>query len=297
MIERKFVAQKLKELQIQKYVVQQLGKIGHSKIEIKRTPLGEKIIIYSSRPGIIVGRKGENIRKLTTALKNKFKLENPQIEIGDVPNPLLDPSAVADRIAFTLERYGAKRFKFTGYDTLKQMLAAGAIGAEVVISGKVPSSRAKTWRFYGGYLKKSGDVAVSQVLKAKTIAVLKSGVIGIQVAIMPPDVKLPDKIIIYDKDVHAEVSEGAEEVEQKEEKKPKKKAAKKKERKKKAATKEEAPKEESQSKEAPKEVTEKKEPAVEKPSEQKEAPKEEVPTEEKKEAPAEEKQDGNNQEK
>lgn len=230
MIERKFIAQKVKELQIQQYVVAQLGKIGNSKIEIKKTPLGEKIVIYSNRPGIIVGRKGENIKKLTATLKNKFKLENPQIEIGEATNPLLDASAVADKIAFTLERYGSKRFKFVGYDVLKQMIAAGALGGEVVISGKVPSSRAKTWRFIAGYLKKSGDVAVSQVQHAYTTALLRSGIIGIKVAIMPPDVKLPDKIIIHDPDITVEVTDGAAEiVEGKENKKTAKKTHKKEE--------------------------------------------------------------------
>lgn len=210
MIERKFIAQKVKELQIQQYVVSQLGKIGNSKIEIKKTPLGEKIVIYSNRPGIIVGRKGENIKKLTTTLKNKFKLENPQIEIGEATNPLLDAAAVADKIAFTLERYGSKRFKFIGYDVLKQMIAAGALGGEVVISGKVPSSRAKTWRFLAGYLKKSGDVSVSQVQRACTTANLRSGIIGIKVSIMPPDVKLPDKIIVHDPEIKVEVTDGTE---------------------------------------------------------------------------------------
>ena len=38
---------------------------------------------------------------------------------------------------------------------------AGALGVEIIISGKVPSARAKSWRFYTGYLKKCGDVALS----------------------------------------------------------------------------------------------------------------------------------------
>nr|MCK4930035.1 hypothetical protein [Nanoarchaeota archaeon] len=76
------------------------------------------------------------------------------------------------------------------------VMSSGALGVEILISGKVPSARAKTWRFYQGYLKKCGDIAVSEVRVAYTVANLKSGTIGIKVSIMTPDTELPDKIII-----------------------------------------------------------------------------------------------------
>ncbi len=198
MIERQFVAQRIKEHQVQEFITKELGQTSHSRTEIKRTPLGEKIIVYTTRPGIVVGRKGENIKKLTLALKNKFKMENPQIEIGEIENPNLDANSVADRIAFTLERYGSKRFKSTGYKTLQSIIDAGALGAEIVISGKVPSSRAKTWRFSAGYLKKSGDISANHVEYAYSTAKLKTGIIGIQVSIMPAGLKLPDKVKIHE---------------------------------------------------------------------------------------------------
>jgi len=62
----------------------------------------------------------------------------------------------------------------------------------------VPSARAKRWRFYQGYLKKSGSFAVEGVQKAYTQALLKTGIIGIQVSIMPPNARLPDAITIKD---------------------------------------------------------------------------------------------------
>ncbi|MBI1972374.1 30S ribosomal protein S3, partial [Candidatus Woesearchaeota archaeon] len=155
MIERKFVAQKLKEYQIQEYMSNVLVKAGYSHTEIKRTPLGEKVIVYTTRPGLVVGKKGDNIKKLTMFLKKRFKMENPQIEIGDVENPALDVNYIADRIAFNLERFGSKRFKSIGYRVLQDIMNAGALGAEVVLSGKIPSARARSWRFSTGYMKKS----------------------------------------------------------------------------------------------------------------------------------------------
>ncbi len=266
MIERKFVSEKLREFQVQEYIAQTLNKAGHSRIEIKRTPLGEKIIIYTTRPGLIVGRKGENIKKLTVVLKKKFKMENPQIEIGEVENPLLDAGAVADRIVYTFERFGTKRFKFVGYDTLSKILAAGAIGAEIVISGKVPSSRAKKWRFSAGYLKKSGDISENHMLKTKVVAHLKTGAIGIKVTILPPTVALPDKVIIHGKEKpeikveELKVSpEEAKELEEEEEKIKKKKEEKEQQPKKEEITQEkkEKSKKDSEDKELEKENKEK----------------------------------------
>lgn len=196
MIERKFVAQKLKEYQIQEYMSNVLAKAGYSHTEIKRTPLGEKVIVYTTRPGLVVGKKGDNIKKLTVVLKKKFKMENPQIEIGDVENPALDVNYIADRIAFNLERFGSKRFKSIGYRVLQDIMNAGALGAEVVLSGKIPGARARSWRFSAGYMKKSGEIALYKVKKATIGVNLKAGTIGVKVSIMTPDIELPDKMLM-----------------------------------------------------------------------------------------------------
>jgi len=194
MIERKFIAEKLKELKIQEFISETLKNVGHSHTKLIRTPLGEKVVIYASRPGLVVGRKGENIKKLTNTLKKKFNLENPQIEISEVDKPNLDSQIVAERIASTIERFGIQKFKAIGHKTMMDVMGAGALGIEILISGKVPSQRAKTWRFYSGYLKKCGNIATEGVKRAEAVAIMKTGAIGIRVAIMTPDVKLPDDI-------------------------------------------------------------------------------------------------------
>ena len=128
MIEKKFVSQKMKELHVCAYLESQFRKTGYSHAEIKRTTLGEKIIIFTTRPGIVVGRKGENIQRLTSTLKKRFKMENPQIEIGEIENKMLDVNFVADRIVSTLERFGPQRFKSIGYRTLQETIDSGATG-------------------------------------------------------------------------------------------------------------------------------------------------------------------------
>jgi small subunit ribosomal protein S3 len=196
MIERKIVEDRVRQVMVEQFLTETLDKVGYSHTEIHKTPLGEKVIIHASRPGLIVGAKGSNVKKLTKLLKTRFNFENPQIEIEEVKEIRLDPKLVAENIASSMERFGIGRFKAEGYRAVDQAIIAGALGVEILISGRVPSSRAKRWRFYKGYLKKCGDVAFTGVKTAYCIAKLKSGVVGIQVRIMPPDLILPDKIIM-----------------------------------------------------------------------------------------------------
>jgi len=197
MIERDIIDKRLKEFQILEYIAEILDRPGYSHTTIQKTPLGEKITIFTSKPGFIVGRKGSNIKDLTQVLKDKFGLENPQVEVSEIDNPNLNPHSVAKHIVHTFERFGPGRFKFLGYKMLETVIDAGAIGVELVISGRgVPSTRAKTWRFSAGHLKKSGDVAENLISKGFAVAHLKSGSIGVKVSILTPDVILPDTIQI-----------------------------------------------------------------------------------------------------
>ena len=201
MIERQFIKQKLKEFQVEEYFKKNLSRVGFSHIKIQRTPLGDKVVIFASRPGLVIGRQGANIKSLTKVLKNKFKLENPQIEIGEVENPNIDPNIIAENVVNSLERFGSQGFKGIGHRVMSDVMGSKALGVEVVISGKIPSSRAKVWRFYTGYLKKCGDIAVTGVFKAHRMAKLKSGVVGIKVSIMPASTKLPDNIQLLEEPI------------------------------------------------------------------------------------------------
>ncbi len=190
---KKLVEQKIKDYQIKEFISQNMKQVGLSSSKLQMTPLGEKVIIRAARPGLIVGRKGESIKKLTSQLKKKFNLENPQIEIEEVEEPNLDASIIAERIVNSLERFGLSRFKAIGHRVLEDVMNAGALGIEVLMSGKIPSARARRWRFYQGYLKKSGNIALTEVRTAYADAQLKTGTVGIQVRIMP-QIELPDKI-------------------------------------------------------------------------------------------------------
>ena len=236
MIERTFVSQNMKEFEIKKFLFEELTRAGLSDAKLQRTPLGEKVQVFASRPGLVVGKGGANITRLTNELKTRFNLENPQIEIEEVTNPNTNASITAELITNSLERFGTQRFKGVGHKALASVMDGGALGVEILISGKIPSSRAKTWRFYQGYLKKCGDISISGVDKSHQIARLKTGVVGVTVTIMPGTTVLPDQIklreepetIVEELETPEETKEELEK-EEKQEEKPAKKTTKKKE--------------------------------------------------------------------
>ncbi len=195
MEERKFIQLKKDEFGIKEYIKRNLGKGKISKLTIEYTPVGEKIIIETDKPGVVIGKRGEKIEELTRTLKTKFKLENPNIEIKEIENSLFDAQLVADQIALDLEKMGNLKFKVIAYKKLQQIINAGALGCEIRLSGKLPGDRARPWRFAHGYLKKTGDSA-KEVDRAQSTALTKTGVIGIKVAIMAPTAKIYDKMDI-----------------------------------------------------------------------------------------------------
>jgi small subunit ribosomal protein S3 len=193
MEERKTVGFKKDEFAIREYIKKELGKGKVSKVKIMYTPVGEKIIVSTHKPGLVIGRKGERINELTNVLKTRFKLENPHIEIDEIVKPEFDAQLMADELALGLERLGPIKFKVLAYRALQRIMNAGALGVEIRLHGKLPSSRAKQWRFAQGYLKKTGHAA-KVVDRAQSRAETKPGTVGVRVSILAPDAKLLDRI-------------------------------------------------------------------------------------------------------
>ncbi|MEM4330617.1 MAG: 30S ribosomal protein S3 [Candidatus Pacearchaeota archaeon] len=195
MEERKFVAIAKEEIGVKNFIKKQFGKGKISSVRIEYTPIGEKVVISTHKPGIVIGKNGETIENLISILKKRFKMENPHIDIEEIKKKELDAQIVADEIALLLEKYGASRFKNVAYKYLEDIKKAGALGGEIVLSGRLPSERAKTWRFKFGYLKKTGEER-KIVEKASSVAQDKKGVIGVEVSILKPTKEIRDIIQI-----------------------------------------------------------------------------------------------------
>ncbi|MEN7982017.1 MAG: 30S ribosomal protein S3 [Nanoarchaeota archaeon] len=197
MEEKNTIKFKKAQFAAKEYIKNEIGKGKVSKVKIEYTPVGEKIIISTNAPGLVIGRGGEKISELTRTLKKKFHLENPHIDVDEIKEPEFDAQIMADEIALGLERFGPIKFKVLSYRALQKIMNAGALGVEIRLNGKLPGSRAKSWRFAQGYLKKAGDSA-KVVDRAQARAETKPGTVGIKVSILSPYAKLVDKIDIND---------------------------------------------------------------------------------------------------
>jgi small subunit ribosomal protein S3 len=191
-----FITESIKKTEIDEFLQKKLERAGYGGVTISKTPLGTHIVIYAMRPGLVIGRGGETIRELAGILEEKFKVANPQISVSEIEIPELNAYVVASRVASALQR--GVHFRRAGFWSLNQVMEAGALGAEIVISGKLRTERARYEKFRAGYLVKCGEPSLKYMQKAEVHVQLKPGMFGIRVRIMPPDAKFPDKIQIVE---------------------------------------------------------------------------------------------------
>ena len=214
--EQQFIEDGLQRTQIDEFFADELSRAGYGGMDVAKTPMGTQIVLKAEKPGMVIGKGGKNIRKVTTELEDRFNLEDPQIDVQEVDEPDLNARIVADRLANALER--GWYFRKAGHTTIDRIMEAGALGAEIVLSGKVTGARSRVEKFNRGYIKHNGEPAESIVDEGQGVAVMKLGTIGVTVKIIPPGAELPDDFeIAEDADVEpveqaAETGGGVEEL-------------------------------------------------------------------------------------
>ena len=193
-IVKRFITESIKKTEIDEFLQKKLERAGYGGVDLSKTPLGTHVVIYAMRPGIVIGRGGETIKELAITLEENFKLANPQISVSEIEVPEFNAYVIASRVASALQR--GVHFRRAGFWALNQVMEAGALGAEIVISGKLRTERARFEKFRAGYFPRCGDPALTYMKKAEAHVQLKPGIIGVRVKIMPPDAQFPDKIKI-----------------------------------------------------------------------------------------------------
>lgn len=177
-----FVEEGMKEAQIEEFLSKRFDRAGYSHIDIQRTPLGTRIIVHANRPGLVIGKSGARIKEITEDLKRKFKLENPMVDVKEITNPFLDAQVVANRIVKSLERGGFYK-KVANY-YVDEIMKAGAVGVQIRVGGKLGGERGRLQKFKKGYIKHSGYYADEVVDKGLATAIMKLGMVGVQVKIL-----------------------------------------------------------------------------------------------------------------
>lgn len=179
---------------VREYLKRETERAGFGGVDIQRTPMGTRITLVAERPGFVIGRRGATIKKLTEDLTHHFKLDNPQIEVQESPNPSLNAQIMSQKLAEAMER--GWHFRRAGHSTLRRIMDAGAKGCIIVISGKLSGQRSRTEKFIAGHIKHCGETAIQFMGKGQATARKKLGAIGVKVSIMAPDARMPDEITV-----------------------------------------------------------------------------------------------------
>ncbi|MHA2226616.1 MAG: 30S ribosomal protein S3 [Candidatus Hodarchaeales archaeon] len=194
---KELINRNLQYVQVNEYLSSELKLAGQGKIEIHKTPMGHRVIIHAVRLGMVIGRRGRNIRKITDTLEHVYGLETPQIEVKDLDEPRLNSRVMAGRLISQIQK--GFHFRRAGYALVRRIMSADARGCEITIKGKLTSQRARSEVFREGFVAKCGEPAAKYVQDTVLEVTLKQGVIGVHVKIMQPDAVLPDDaILIHD---------------------------------------------------------------------------------------------------
>jgi len=195
--EKKEYSRFLKEdHKIRSYIEKNYSIAGISSVIIERAAANIKIIIHTSKPGVLIGKKGADIEKLRVNLA-KLSDKNISLDIKEIKKPETDASLLADSIARQLEKRIAfrKAMKKSGLSAIK----LGAKGVKIVCGGRLGGTEiARTEKFSEGSvplhtLRADIDYATARALTTY-------GIIGIKVWLFKGEIKNKKNIDIENKE-------------------------------------------------------------------------------------------------
>jgi small subunit ribosomal protein S3 len=200
--ERRFVAENIRRVLLKEYLMKEVSRAGFGGLVVQRTPMGTSVVLTTERPGLIIGRRGQTIKNLTSVIEDRFGFENPQIEVREVKNANLNAQIMAEKLAFSLEK--GWHFRRAGHSTVRRIMDDGAMGCHIIVAGKLSGQRHRTEKFKSGFIKFCGEPKIDFMEKGYAVAKLKQGIVGVTVEIMAPGSKLPANITVMNKTEIAE---------------------------------------------------------------------------------------------
>ncbi len=189
-----FIKDASRRLEIDELLQRDLKRAGYSRVELTKSPVGTRVVIYAAKPGMVIGRRGQSIKDLTKLLETKFGIENPQLSVATIEVPEQDPKVIASQVAQALQR--GVHFRRAAYWAIQRVMESQALGVEIVIRGKLTTERSRFEKFRAGYLPRVGDPVLKSVKVAVADVQLKQGLFGINVRILPPNVDFIDKAVL-----------------------------------------------------------------------------------------------------
>ncbi|SNC58360.1 30S ribosomal protein S3 [Sodalis endosymbiont of Henestaris halophilus] len=133
------------DFKVREFLNKELSKAAVSRVVIERPAKSIRVTIYTSRPGIVIGKKGEDIEKLRKVVADITKVP-AQINITEVRKPELDAKLVADSIASQLEH--RVMFRRAMKRAVQNALRLGAQGIKVEVSGRLGGAEIARTEWY-----------------------------------------------------------------------------------------------------------------------------------------------------
>jgi small subunit ribosomal protein S3 len=165
------------DIQIRKYILTRLNNAGISKVEISRTSKVVTVTVFTARPGIVIGKGGEEVNHLKKEL-NQLTPKDVQINISEVKRPELDASLVGSNIAHQLQKKISYRRVVN--KALQSTMRMGAKGIRINVAGRLGGAEiARSEKFMNGSVPL--HTLRADIDYALTEAQTTYGVIGIKV--------------------------------------------------------------------------------------------------------------------
>lgn len=174
----------LVDLQVRDYVKKKLASASVSRVDIERPAQTAKVTIYTARPGIVIGKKGEDVEALRGVLSEKMGVP-VQINIEEIRKPDMDAQLVADSVASQLER--RVMFRRAMKRVVQNAMRQGAEGIKVQVGGRLGGAEIARSEWY-----REGRVPLhtlrADIDYATSEAATTYGIIGIKVWIFKGEV-------------------------------------------------------------------------------------------------------------
>jgi len=187
---KKYSAFILEDYKIRKFVKEKLYHAGISSIEIERSSNRVKLRIHTSRPGIVIGKKGSEIAQLKKELEKTIS-HDVQIDIQEVRKPEINAQLVAENVALQMERRVA--FRRAMKRSVSSAMRFGAKGIKIICAGRLGGAEMARTEWY-----KEGRIPL-HTLRADidygvTVSKTTYGIIGVKVFIFHGEILEKDQI-------------------------------------------------------------------------------------------------------
>lgn len=174
---RSYSSNLAEDIQIRKYILTRLNNAGIAKVEISRTSKVVTVTIFTARPGIVIGRGGEEVNHLKKEL-NQLTPKDIQVNISEIKRPELDASLVGSNIAYQLKKKISYRRVVN--KVLQSTMRMGAKGIRINVAGRLGGAEiARSEKFMNGSVPL--HTLRADIDYALTEAHTTYGVIGIKV--------------------------------------------------------------------------------------------------------------------